>query len=72
VLLDSEGFMALGPALLMLTPPTIFALFLGVGLKRYLQLPRAWLLAIVTVIVSFLFIFTGLTVFVVLSQGGWG
>ena len=51
------------------TPPAIFALFLGVGLKRYLQLPRAWLLAIVTVIVAFLFAFTVLTAFIASSDG---
>lgn len=55
-----------------LMPPAILAAFLGVGLKRYLHLPRAWLVGVVTTIATLLLVFTALTVYAVFSGGGWG
>lgn len=46
-------------------PLVAFIVFLGFGLKRYLRLPRAWLLAIVTTLAASLFALTALMFFIV-------
>ena len=56
----------------LLTPPALLVAYLGIGLKRYLMLPRPWLLAVVTVLVAFLFAATVVVVREVLTHGGYG
>jgi hypothetical protein len=62
---EANGLFILAILVSYITPPAIFATFLAVGLKQYLQLPRAWLLAMVTVIAASIFTLTAFTVFVI-------
>jgi hypothetical protein len=53
-------------------PPTVLAAYLAIGLKRYLQLPRAVWLGITASGVAFLFVVTVFAFVDVCLTIGWG